>query len=201
MSYLFTESSPHLGIRWHSRAGHGAITAANALCEIVAANTTLSSQAFPDFGAEKKGAPVLVYNRFSVEKILGAHLVERPDLVLLLDTSLINPNELSYEDIIKGIPSSGTLILNTKQEKTQFSQKFSGHIAHVDATGIAEEEIGKNIPNVPMLGALVSISGIMSHDEFLPHLKKYLSDGLPEAIVEGNLRAFSRGFQEIKFIA
>lgn len=189
-----------LGIRWHSRAGHGAITAANALCEIIAATTTLHSQAFPDFGAEKKGAPVLVYNRFSSQKILGAHLVEVPDIVLLLDTSLINPNELSYEDIIKGLSSQGTLLLNTKQLSTKFSSLFLGNIVHLDATKIAEEEIGKNIPNVPMLGALVALSGLMTHDIFLPHLKTYLSAGLPENIVEGNLKAFSRGFFEAQKI-
>lgn len=187
----------NLGIRWHSRAGHGAITAANAFCEIVSVHTTLHAQAFPDFGAEKKGAPVLVYNRFSEEPILGAHVVVSPDIVLLLDSSLINPNELSYEDILKGLGEKGILIINTKQSTTKFASLFSGKIIHIDATQIAEQEIGRNIPNVPMLGALVAISGIMNHDEFLPHLKEYLSHDLPAPIVEGNLKAFSRGYQAV----
>lgn len=186
-----------LAIRWHSRAGHGAITAANAFCEIVAEHTDLFAQAFPDFGAEKKGAPVLVYNRFSSEKILGAHVVESPDIVLLLDTSLINENELSYADVLKDLSPNGTLILNTKQKTTQFNTLFSGTIFHIDATEIAESEIGKNIPNVPMLGALVACLGLMPHDDFLPLLKAYLSGSLPSAVVEGNLKAFSRGFHSL----
>ncbi len=186
-----------LEIRWHSRAGHGAITAANAFCEIAAENTSLFAQSFPDFGAEKKGAPVLVYNRFSSNAILGAHLVEFPDVALLLDTSLINENELSYEDVLKGLKSDGTVVINTKQEKTKFNDLFPGKIVHIDATTIAEEEIGRNIPNVPMLGALVAISGIMSHDDFLPHLQTYLSSELPAPVVEGNLKAFSRGFKSV----
>jgi len=187
-----------LEIRWHSRAGHGAITAANAACEIVAKNSSLFTQSFPDFGAEKKGAPVLVYNRFSSEKILGPHLVEFPNIVLLLDASLINENELSYEDILKGLSKNGTLLLNTKQEKTKFNTLFDGNIIHVDATNIAEEEIGRNIPNVPMLGALIAVSQIIPYEIFLPSLKEYLSQSLPKAIVEGNLKAFSRGYNSVK---
>jgi pyruvate ferredoxin oxidoreductase gamma subunit len=192
------KKNKNLGVRWHSRAGHGAITAANALCEIVAAYTDLSAQAFPDFGAEKRGAPVVVYNRFSLEEIRENHHVQRPDIVVFLDTSLINPDELSYEDILEGIQEEGNVIINTHQEKTQFSQKFSGKVFHVDATEISETEIGKNIPNVPMLGALLKVSGLMSVEAFLPALEKFLAKGLPPKIVEGNLIALKRGFEEVK---
>ena len=187
-----------LGIRWHSRAGHGAITAANALCEIVGENTDYEVQSFPDFGAEKKGAAVVVYNRFSEKKIRETHHVEEPNIVLLLDASLINPSELSYEDVLQGIEPKGNLILNTLQEKTKFSEKFVGNIWHLPATDIAEKEIGRNIPNVPMLGALIKISGLMKIEEFLPPLEKYLSVHLPPKVVVGNLIALQRGYDEVK---
>lgn len=186
-----------LGIRWHSRAGHGAITAANALCEIVADNTNLFTQSFPDFGAEKKGAPVVVYNRFSEEKISETHHIQHPNIVLLLDASLINANELSYEDVLDGIQDDGNLIINTLQERTQFSEKFKGTVWHLKATPIAENEIGRNIPNVPMLGALLKVSGLIDLEKFLPPLEAYLAAHLPPKIVEGNLKALQRGFNEV----
>lgn len=189
-----------LGIRWHSRAGHGAITAANALCEIIAANTDYNAQSFPDFGAEKKGAPVVVFNRFSTEKILETYHVQHPDIVLLLDTSLINPSELSYDDILEGIKPEASLLLNTKQEKTQFSEKFHGTVYHLDATTISVEAIGRNIPNVPMLGALLKISGLSSLETFSEPLRKYLLQALPEKIVDGNIEALQKGYKEVKLV-
>ncbi len=186
-----------IGIRWHSRAGHGAITAANALCEIVSNNTDYEGQAFPDFGAEKRGAAVVVYNRFSKNNIRENHHVQNPDIVVFLDTSLINPDELSYEEILHGMPDSGNLILNTAQSKTQFSEKFVGKVFHVDATKISEEEIGRNIPNVPILGALLKVSGLMSLEDFLPALETFLSSALPPKVVAGNLIAMKRGYDEV----
>lgn len=185
-----------IGIRWHSRAGHGAITAANALCEIVGENTEYNGQSFPDFGAEKRGAAVVVYNRFSKEEIVENHHVQHPNIVVFLDTSLINKDELSYEDILEGMPADGALIINTAQKKTKFSEKFSGTIFHVDATEISESEIGRNIPNVPILGALLKVSGLMKIEKFLPALEAFLSKSLPPKIVEGNLVALKRGFEE-----
>jgi len=188
-----------LGIRWHSRAGHGAITAANALCEIIDANTDWETQSFPDFGAEKRGAPVIVYNRFSKGEIRETHHIQHPDIVVFFDTSLINEDELSYEDILEGITNNaeGNLIINTAQKRTQFSEKFAGSVFHIDATDISEAEIGRNIPNVPILGALLKVSGLMGLEEFLPPLEKYLLKALPEKIVAGNLVAFKRGYAEV----
>ena len=182
-------------IRWHSRAGHGAITAANALCEIIDANTDLVAQSFPDFGAEKKGAPVVVYNRFDDKRILDSHHVQEPDMVLLLDTSLINENELSYEIVLDGLKNEGALVLNTIQKRTKFSDMHKGDVYHLDATTISKEEIGRNIPNVPMLGALLKISGLTTLETFLPPLEEYLSAHLPSKVVEGNLRAMKKGFE------
>lgn len=187
-----------IGIRWHSRAGHGAITAANALCEIVGENSDYEVQSFPDFGAEKKGAAVVVYNRFSSEKILETHHIQEPNIVLLLDTSLINPSELTYDTILEGIDPKGDLILNTLQDTTQFNKKFSGNIWHLEATPIAEAEIKRNIPNVPMLGALLKISGLMDIEKFLVPLEKYLSAHLPPKVVAGNLIALRRGHDEVR---
>jgi len=189
-----------IGIRWHSRAGHGAITASNALCEIISTITEYHSQSFPDFGAEKKGAPVVVFNRFAKKHIAETYHIQHPDIVLLLDTSLINPSELGYHDILEGISPSGSLILNTQQSNTQFSKKHAGSIYHLDATTISQEAIGRNIPNVPMLGALLKVSGLASYTEFTPPLRTYLLSALPEKVVEGNLKALQLGYETVQKI-
>jgi pyruvate ferredoxin oxidoreductase gamma subunit len=186
-----------IGIRWHSRAGHGAITAANALCEIIAKNTDLQAQSFPDFGAEKKGAPVTVYNRFSNNSIEETHHVNNPDSVLLLDTSLINIGELSYELIVRGLKDSGSLIINTDQKTTNFSKFFKGNIYHLDASFISEKYIGRNIPNVPMLGALLKVLKLVDFKTFSMDLRTYLLEALPEKIVDANLLALKIGFDEV----
>jgi len=184
-----------VSIRWHSRAGLGAITAANALCEIIGKYTEYHAQSFPDFGSEKRGAPVTAYNRFSVEKILENHHVEQPEIALLLDTTLINQTELDYSDILEGI--SEDLLINTAQEKTQFSDKFSGNVWHLDATAISKEVIGRNIPNVPMLGALIKVSKLTDIETFSAHLTEFLGKTFSQKIVDGNIEALRLGYDNV----
>jgi len=184
-----------ISIRWHSRAGLGAITAANALCEIIGKYTEYHSQSFPDFGSEKRGAPVVAYNRFSSEKIEANHHVEQPEIALLLDTTLINPTELDYSDVTKDI--SEDLLINTAQKQTKFSEKFSGNVWHLDATAISKEAIGRNIPNVPMLGALIKVSGLTDIETFAEHLTTFLGKAFPQKIVDGNILALRKGYENV----
>lgn len=187
-----------ISIRWHSRAGLGAITAANALCEIIGKYTEYHAQSFPDFGSEKRGAPVSAYNRFSSEKIVATHHVEEPEIALLLDTTLINPTELDYSDILQGI--SEDLLINTAQEKTKFSEKFSGNVWYLDATAISKEAIGRNIPNVPMLGALIKVSGLTDIETFAEHLAIFLAKTFPQKIVDGNIAALRKGYENVVLV-
>ncbi len=187
-----------VSIRWHSRAGLGAITAANALCEVIGKYTEYHAQSFPDFGSEKRGAPVSAYNRFSIEKIVETHHVENPNIALLLDTTLINPTELDYSDIIEGI--SDDLLINTAQKRTQFSDIFSGNVWHLDATAISKETIGRNIPNVPMLGALIKVSGLTDIETFAQHLATFLGKVFPQNIVDGNISALRQGYESVVLV-
>lgn len=187
-----------LEIRWHSRAGHGAITAAAALAEIIGTETGKEVQAFPDFGAEKRGAAVEVFNRFSKNKIDLVSKLENPDVVLLLDTTLVASGEVNYNQVAEGLKKTGKLIINTSQEdKTKFSSRLK-NVYHVDASKISMEEIGQHIPNVPMLGALIKITRLSTKQKFGKGLRKYLSKTLTKDVVKGNIRAFNRGYGEVK---
>lgn len=188
-----------LEIRWHSRAGHGAITAAAALAEIIGKETGKEVQAFPDFGAEKRGASVEVFNRFSKDKINLVSKLENPDVVLLLDTTLVASGEVNYDQVSEGLKKAGKLIINTSQDKTKFSRRLK-NVYHVNASKISTEEIGIHIPNVPMLGALIKITKLSSKQKFSKGLEKYLSKALPENIVKGNIKAFKRGYEEVRKI-
>lgn len=186
-----------LFVRWHSRAGQGAVTAANFFAEGMH-KMGYKTQSFPDYGAEKRGAPVVVYNRVSMEnRILDdpAHL-RHLDLVILLDPTLVGA-ELDYEDILMGLKPEGILVINTSKEvPSVFNEKFSGKIFHLKATQIALDTVGRNVPNVSMVGGLAKILDL-DNVRMKEVLEEHLSGFFSEKIVNKNLEGFSRGFNEI----
>jgi pyruvate ferredoxin oxidoreductase gamma subunit len=189
---------PSLSILWSSRAGQGAITASTVLAEILGKQGKYV-QSFPDFGAEKRGAVVAVYNRISNKIIEDVSHPTELDAIVLLDTTLISSNEISEIDIFSKLKKDGILLVNTSQAEFTLSTKFEKVFA-LNADKIAKESIGKNIPNVPILGALVRVLNLASQTQFSKELKKYLSAHLPAEIVAGNLKAFERGFAEVQTI-
>lgn len=180
-------------IRWHSRAGQGAITASHALAEALGGEEGFFTQSFSEFGAEKRGAPVKVFTRIAHQEIEGVHQIENPHYIVLFDTTLINDGELSWNEVMHGL--RGKLLINTSAKHLGLDE-VNGEVWHLDATGIAMDEIGKDIPNVPLVAALLKISGLYPLDKFKKHLEKALS-ALPPAVIEGNLRAFERGAKEV----
>ncbi len=181
-------------IRWHSRAGQGAVTAAGFFAEALA-RLGCQVQSFPDFGAEKRGASVIVYNRICK----GDHELEDPahlihlDMVILLDPTLVG-NEINYEDVLEGLRPDGILVINTaKTKKSGFNEKFKGTIFHINATQIALDTIKRNIPNVAMIGGITKILDI-DYDQMKTCLKEHLSVHFSKKIVERNLRGFEQGY-------
>ena len=160
-------------IRWHSRAGQGAITASNALAQAIGKEKNKFTQSFSEFGAEKRGAPIKAFTRIANEAIDYFHQIQNPDYLVLFDTTLLNKGELSWNDVLSGLNKNGKLLVNTGKKES--SANFKGEIWHLNATKIALEEIGKNIPNVPFVGGLLKISNLYPLDKFETHLKKVLS--------------------------
>jgi len=187
-----------LSIRWHSRAGQGAITVSVALAEILG-NHGKFVQSFPDFGAEKRGAPVVVFNRIADEKIEDVSHPTEIDAAVLLDTSLISSCEIPVEKLLEGLKNNGILLINSRQKKIKMGVGAT-KVFGIAASEIAIAEIGKDIPNVPILGALVRILELAKLEDFAAKLEKYLSSHLPPEIVAGNLKAFKKGFEEVRKI-
>lgn len=184
-------------IRWHGRGGQGAKTAALLFGEALLGQGKYI-QAFPEYGPERMGAPVQSYNRISDQPITIHCGVTSPQVVVVLDPTLMDT-----VDVTSGLPEDGTIIINTDQPASKFREKLglkSQRVYIVDASRIAMETIGRNIPNTPMMGALVRVTGLVDLEEMLEDTKKKLEKKFrskPE-VIEGNLMAIRRAYDEVK---
>ncbi|MCD6545313.1 MAG: 2-oxoacid:acceptor oxidoreductase family protein [Thermotogae bacterium] len=181
-------------IRWHGRGGQGAKSAAQVVAE-VALDTGKYSQAFPEYGAERAGAPMKAFDRISDSPITIHSSVESPDIVVVIDETL-----LGLPDITIGIDeSTGVLLVNTTKGKDFVKQKtgFKGKICVVPATKIALEEIKRGIPNTVMLGALAKLTEHLPLESVIENFKKTFEKKLTPDVLEGNIRAIKRGYEEV----
>lgn len=181
-------------IRWHGRGGQGAKSAAQVVAE-AALDVGKYSQAFPEYGAERSGAPMKAFNRISDSKITIHSSVESPDMVIVIDETL-----LGLPDITAGLDKeSGVLLVNTVRGIDFVREKtgFEGRICVVPATRIALEEIKRGIPNTVMLGALSKLTDQLPLESIMENFKKTFEKKLPSEVLEGNLKAIKRGYEEV----
>ena len=182
-------------IRWHARGGQGAKTAAT-LVAGVALEEGKYSQGFPDYGPEREGAPIRGYTRISEGPIRVHSAVYNPDIVVVLDATL-----LDSVDVTEGLKPGGTVLVNSPDKPAAIRERLGlkdGQVLYtVDASRIAMEEIGRPIPNTPMMGALMKVMPILKLETILSDMeKKFRSKG--ERIVQGNFRAIRRAFEEVR---
>ncbi len=181
-------------IRWHARGGQGAKTAAT-LVAAVALEEGKYSQGFPDYGPEREGAPVRGYTRISDEPIWVHSAIYTPDIVVVLDPTL-----LDSVDVTEGLKDGGIVLVNSSHDPAQLREELGlkdAKVFTVDATQISIEEIGRAIPNTPMMGALMKVMPILKLESILADIeKKFKSKG--DRIVQGNFRAIKRAFEEVK---
>ncbi len=177
-------------VRLHGRGGQGAVTSAE-LIAISAINQNKYAQAFPSFGPERRGAPVMAFVRVSDAKIRLREKVYNPDIVVVLDPSLP-----TIVNVTAGLKEGGWVILNSsKDEKTlrEMLGGYQGKLAVVDATKIAMEVLGLPITNTTMLGAFLKATGLVD--------QKYLKEALEHRfgrLAEKNKAAMARAIEETK---
>lgn len=175
-------------IRWHGRGGQGAVTSAELLA-LAAISEGKFAQAFPSFGPERRGAPVLVFNRVSPNSPIRARVsVAHPDIVIVLD-----PGLLYITDVTSGLKEDGILVLNTPKSLVEIRSELSGpwRLAVVNATSIAREMIGVPIVNTTMLGALARATRIVELDSLTePILERF------GARARGNVDACRKAYEE-----
>lgn len=183
-------------IRWHGRGGQGAKTGSSILSEVLFESGKFA-QAFPEYGAERQGAPMKAYNRISETPIRVRSGVLNPDVVIVIDPTLLdaaNPTEGGKDETV--------YIINTTKKpeaiKKQLGLPDSARVMTVDATGITLEEFGQNRPNTPMLGVVARLFEDVSVDAFIEHFRNKMGPKLPEKVLEANLNAIRRGYEEVQ---
>lgn len=188
-----------LEIRWHGRGGQGAKTAALLFGE-AALDTGMFIQAFPEYGPERMGAPVAAFNRLSDRPIRTHAGVKSPRIVVVLDASLIEPARVT-----DGLPEDGILLVNSIDEPAALRARMklpAGiQLYVVDASKIAMETVGKNVPNTPMLGALVKVTGVLEFEPMMKAIEHKLGEkfrGGKEKFVAPNLVSIRRAYAEVR---
>jgi len=143
-------------LRIHGRGGQGSVTAAELLA-IAAFRDRKYSQAFPAFGAERRGAPVMAFMRVDDEPIRIRSQVYEPDYVMVQDASLIG-----VVDFMSGLKDGGILLINTPKSPEELGLKGNFTLRTINATAIAKEMIGRPIVNTTMMGAFAGVTGAVS---------------------------------------
>jgi pyruvate ferredoxin oxidoreductase gamma subunit len=182
-------------ILWHGRGGQGAKTAATLLAE-VACTEGKYSQGFPEYGPERMGAPMRGYTRVS-EGVIRVHCgIYHPDIIAVLDETLFKA-----ADVLQGAKDKTKLLVNTACSPAELRQKYSINgldVYSVEATLISIEEMGQDMPNTPMLGALVKIAGTPKMETLIDDLTVKFSKKFPKKVVDANIRAVKRAYKEVK---
>ncbi|UCF13456.1 MAG: 2-oxoacid:acceptor oxidoreductase family protein [Thermoplasmatales archaeon] len=180
-------------ICFHGRGGQGAVTAANLLVAAALIDGNKGVQAFPFFGAERRGAPVRAFARISHDEIHLRSEIYNPDIVIVLDESIMD-----IVDVLKGLKKNGKILINTRTKPGEFdfSKKFI--VATVDATDIAlKHEIlvgGIPVVNTPILGAVPKILDRVT----LKSIQDIVLDKWKGELAERNVKATQDAYDKVE---
>jgi len=180
-----------LEVRWHGRGGQGAWTASELLAR-AAIEEGKYVQSFPEFGPERMGAPVRAFTRVSSEPIQMHCAVYNPDVVAVLDPSL-----LKTVPVTEGLNGEGILIVNSKENPAEIREKLKIEkikIWTVPATEIAIKILNRPIMNTAMLGAVARVTGIVS----LESVEKVVSERFSGSLMEKNVGVIKEAYKEVK---
>ena len=187
------ERSRTIEVRWHGRGGQGAKSASAILAEVLFEGGK-HVQAFPEYGAERQGAPMKAYNRVSDSPIRRRCGVQNPNIVVVVDPTMLesaHPNE--------GCAKNAMYLVNTAEDAQTVRGRLhiskDARVLVVDATKITLEELGQNRPNAPLLGALSYVFPDVPVEVFADHFTKKM-EHLPAKVLEANRRAILRGREE-----
>lgn len=148
------------------------------------------AQGFPAFGPERRGAPVMAYNRVSETPIRIRSGIYQPDVVVVLDPSL-----MTLVNVTDGLKSEGLLIVNTAKSEKEIRDtlKYKGKLATVDATHIAREELGLPIANTTMLGAVLKATRVLRFESLNAPIEERFG-----RIAAKNKNALKRAYDSVK---
>ena len=182
------EKNQLIEIRWHGRGGQGAVTSAELLAK-AAISEDKYAHAFPSFGPERRGAPVLAFVRISRRQPIRIRAeITRPDVVVVLD-----PGLLGVVNVAAGLKENGVLVINTRGSFDDIGARLKTKckLAKVDATTIAWEVLGIPITNTTMIGALLKATGVVELESVVEPLRQRFG-----RLAEKNIKAMQRAYDE-----
>ncbi|PIU08907.1 MAG: pyruvate synthase [Candidatus Moranbacteria bacterium CG_4_8_14_3_um_filter_34_16] len=181
-----------------ARGGQGAKTAAEILAQS-AVRENKYVQAFPNFGPERSGAPTKTYLRISQKPILTHEPIVDPDVVVVLDDTLLNS-----QDVSKNVEKNEALIVNTQLSKDDIQQtisekgkKFEGKIYPVNADGISLEIVGQPRPNTVILGKFVQVTEAVKLESVIAEFKEIFEKKIGKEITQKNVNAIEKAYDTI----
>jgi pyruvate ferredoxin oxidoreductase gamma subunit len=187
-----------LEIRIHGRGGQG-VVAASEILAIAFFKDGKKSQAFPNFGVERSGAPIQSFVRVSDEEILSREHVYRPDILIIQDDSLIG-----RANIFAGIKKETIIVVNSKESMDKLFLKIEkekvlpknfkkNNLILVDASSIALEIFKKNIVNTSILGALAKVPNLISLKSIILAIEEKFADK-DKDVIEKNILAIKKTY-------
>lgn len=180
-------------IRWHGRGGNGGFTSARLLGYAAALHCGKYAQAFPSFGPERRGAPVLGFTRIDDAPITDHSQVYTCDCVIVLDETL-----LEVMDILEGLKKDGAVFINSAKPAEEFRRRPGfdkvEKLVTIDATAIALQELGANIVNTIMMGAAVGGTDLVT----LESLEAAIDGSMSPELREKNKKVTRMAYYAVK---
>ena len=161
-------------VRIHGRGGQGNVVAAYLLATAAIAEG-LHAQAFPAFGAERRGAPVVAFVRLNDKKIRRRCQVATPDFLIIQDEALFH-----VPGITDGLKAGGSILLNTTHDSDAFTAVSEGNIVTLPATQLAHEHLGRPVPNTALLSAFLKLTDLLPQAALVQALQQRFKDNILE---------------------
>ncbi|HJV81392.1 2-oxoacid:acceptor oxidoreductase family protein [Noviherbaspirillum sp.] len=181
-------------VRIHGRGGQGVVSAAEML-SVAAFLEGKHAQAFPSFGSERMGAPVMAFCRIDDKEIRLREPVMRPDALIIQDPTLLH-----QVDLFSGVSPDGYILINSTRsfDELGIGEFVKGyraeHLCTVPATELALKHVGRPLPNVALLGGFAAISGRVQIDSVCAAIR----DKFPGKIAEGNIAAAREAYRYVQ---
>ena len=187
-----------LQIRIHGRGGQGVVTAAE-LLSIAAFEQGRHAQAFPSFGSERTGAPVVAFCRIDDHEIRLREPVLHPDVLIVQDPTLLH-----QVDVFQGLPADGYVLINSRRSFEQLGlsdivERYrTDRLTTVPATDIALKHLGRPLPNVALIGGFAALSGLVTMDAVSHAIRDKFSGKVAEANIAAAAEAYEYVTRELE---
>lgn len=190
-----------LQIRIHGRGGQGVVTAAEML-SVAAFEQGRHAQAFPSFGSERTGAPVVAFCRISDREIRLREPIVEPDVLIVQDRTLLH-----QVDVFQGLRPDGWVLINTRRSFSELGLADIGarfrreRLATVPASEIARKHLGRPLPNAVLLGGFAALAGMVTLDAVVHAIRDTFSGALADQNAAAATEAYDYVQNEIRELA